>query len=198
MTIDVDDFGNTGYGVVQHVVGSFKCFFHADVVAQNLFEFFVQNDDERVHLLFQLTQAFFGHAHTARAFVFKWFRHNRNGQNTQFFRHFRDHRRRTCARATAHTGGDKHHIRIAQHIGNAFAVFFRRRTTDFRFCARAQTGLAQLQFIQRRRVTQCLRIGIGDDEFHPLYAFGDHVLDGIAACATNANHFNDCSFWRFI
>jgi len=60
---------------------------------------------------------------------------------------------------------------------------------DFRVRAGAQTlgdGLAQLDAAIRLGEAEMLGVGVGDDELDPFKAGVDHVVDGVAACAADA------------
>ena len=65
--------------------------------------------------------------------------------------------------------------------------------TDLRLRAGAQPlrqGRTHLYATLRGILHQRLRIGVGDDEFDPLEPALDHVVDGIAASATDTENGN--------
>ena len=64
-------------------------------------------------------------------------------------------------------------------------------SADFRIGACAEAGrLADPELDLGRRLgpRQGLRVGVRDDELHALQVGLDHVVDGVAACAADADH----------
>ena len=55
----------------------------------------------------------------------------------------------------------------------------------------SESLLAQLQMDGHGRVVECLVIRVAQHERHVVDAFAVHVVHGIAATATNTNHFDD-------
>jgi hypothetical protein len=51
-------------------------------------------------------------------------------------------------------------------------------------------GRAQLNSALRGALHQGLRVGVGDDEFNTFQPAFDHVVDGVAACATHPEYGN--------
>jgi hypothetical protein len=81
-----------------------------------------------------------------------------------------------------------------QRIHDAFAVFQRGLTADFRIRARAQAlgdVAAELQLQLGAAVLDRLRIGVGGDELHAFDAAVDHVRDRVAAAAAHADDLDD-------
>ena len=62
--------------------------------------------------------------------------------------------------------------------------------TDFRTRSRTQSGAAELDVDVSLGALQCLMVRIGSDELNALGAVGNHVLDGISAAATHADHLD--------
>ncbi|MNZ76028.1 hypothetical protein D3C78_945220 [compost metagenome] len=81
-----------------------------------------------------------------------------------------------------------------QHFGDALTVFQRGLAADFRIGTSTQAlGHAgtQLQDGARADVFQRLSISVGADEFDAFDVALDHVIDGVATAATDADHFDD-------
>ena len=72
-----------------------------------------------------------------------------------------------------------------------FTLLQRRVAPDFRLGAGAKARLAKPYLAMRHGTLERLRIGIGCDEVDAHHAFADHVVDGIAAGATDADDLDD-------
>ena len=140
-----------------------------------------------MHLALELGQPLLGHLHPARSLEVERLAHDGHGQDAELLGNLRNHRRCAGAGAAAQTGGDEHHMRAAQAVGDALAHLVGRLTTHLGFGTRTEAGLAQLQQVGSARPLQRLPVGVGDDELDVLHVAPDHVLDGIAAGTAHAN-----------
>ena len=80
-----------------------------------------------------------------------------------------------------------------QGLGDALAILDGRLPADCRIGAGAEPlgeVCAQLQNGARTGLLEGLRVGIGDNELHAFEFGADHVLDGIAAAAADADHLD--------
>ena len=186
----VDDFSDTADGVTQNVVSRLEGFFHRHIVAQHVHQLVVEDDDQRVDVLLQFDDARFGHFQ-ALAFETERLGHHGNGQDAHFARHFGDDRRCAGTGAAAHAGGDEDHVRTRQRLGDLFALFHRGIAPDFRLGTGPQPILAEPQFFVCDAALQGLRVGVGSDELDAHHPLADHVIDGIAAGAANADNLDD-------
>ena len=189
----VDDLGNAGHRVVEHIIGVLHPFQHAFVFV-DLFQFFIEDDDQRIDVQGQLLQAFVGDVHALLAFVREGLRYHGDRQRAQFLGHFGHDRSGARARAAAHAGSDENHVRAAQRIGDARARFFGQLAADGRLHAGAQTGIADLDDVVRLRCRQGLCVGVGGNELHTRHAFVDHVLDCIATRTADADDLDDGTY----
>ena len=142
------------------------------------------------HLL-QFGDAAFGDAHAALAFEVERLGDHTDREDADFARHLGDDRRRTGAGAAAHAGGDEHHMRAGEMIADLVDHLFGGRAADFGLRAGAETFghlHAHLNDALGLRRGERLRVGVGDDEIDALQAGGDHVVDGVAARAADAEH----------
>ena len=95
------------------------------------------------------------------------------------------------AGAAAHAGGDERHVRTVQRRGYGLDGFFGGGLTDFRPGAGAEAfgqADAELDLVVAQGMFQRLRVGVGGDELDTFKLGADHVVDGIAAGAANADH----------
>ena len=95
------------------------------------------------------------------------------------------------AGAAAHAGGDEHHVGAGEMVANFVDHLLGRGRADVRLRTRAEALgdlRAHLDDALRLRHGQRLRIGVGDDEIDTLQSGGDHVVDGVAARAADAEH----------
>ena len=189
-----DHFGDAGYGAMQHFIRFAEGVQHRHVLAQDLHQLLIGDDDQRVHVLRQRFDAGMRHFQ-APAFEHEGLGDHGHGQDTKLFRHFSDYRSSASTGAAAHAGGDEQHIRAVNGFSDFLAILQRRFAPDFRIRARAQTlgdGNAQLQLHVCITLGECLRIGIGRDELHPLEPARDHVVHCITTAAAHADHFDHC------
>src|SRR5690606_1129029 len=93
--------------------------------------------------------------------------------------------------AAAHSGRDENHVRSGDLGTDLIDSFFRSSFTDLGLRAGPQSFReigAELYAMLRARRGQCLRIGVGDDEAHAAEAGGNHIVDGVAARAADADN----------
>ena len=186
----MNDVADAADGVLQHVVGVGESLVLSHVVAEHVEQLVVQDDDQRVDVRLELRHAGVGRLQAARAFEVERLGDDADGEDAHLARHPRDHRRRARARAAAHAGGDEEHVRAVYRLADAVHCFFRRRLAGLGLGARTQPGRAELDQMVRGRAVECLRVGVGADEIDALHAFLNHVLDGIAAAAADADHLD--------
>ena len=139
----------------------------------------------------QFDDACFGKAHAALAFEVEWLGDHADRENAEFARDLRDDRSCAGAGAAAHAGGDEHHVRAGEMIANFVDHLFGGGATDLGLRAGAETFghlRAHLDDALGLRHRERLRVGVGDDEVDALQARRDHVVDGIAAGAADAEH----------
>ena len=149
----------------------------------------VRDDQQRVDHLLQLDDAGFGKPHAALAFEVEGLGDDADCQNTELARALCNDRRSARSGAAAHAGRNEHHMGAREVIADLVDHFFCRGAPDFGLRTRAETfghlgahlndafGLGH-----RKR----LRIRVGDDEVDALQACRNHVVDRIAAGATDA------------
>ena len=140
-------------------------------------------------MLLQFGDAGFGDLQ-ALAFEHERLGDDRHGQDAHLARDFGDDRAGAGAGAAAHAGGDEHHVRALERLGNLCALFIRSLTAGFRLGAGAEAGLAETQFLVRNAALQRLRVRVGRQEFNAHHAFANHVIDGVATGAADADHLD--------
>ena len=131
----------------------------------------------------------FGGAHAARAFEVERLGHHADGEDAHVARDLGDDGGSTGAGAAAHAGGDEHHVGAGEMIAQFVEHFLGGGCADVRLRAGAEALRdlgAHLHDALRLRHRQRLRVGVGDDEVDALQPGSDHVVDGIAARATDA------------
>ena len=141
----------------------------------------------------QFGDAGLGGAHAAHALEVERLGHHADGEDAHFARGLGDDGGSTRAGAAAHAGGDEHHVGAREMVAQLVDDFLRRRRADIRLGPRAEALRhlgAHLHDALRLRHGQRLRVGVGDDEIDALQPGSDHVIDGIAACSTDAEDGN--------
>ena len=133
---------------------------------------------------------------TPAAFKGKWLGDHCDSQNPHFLGNIGNHRRRTGAGATTHTGSNKQHIGTLDDLGNPVTIFLCCLASNIRVCTGTQTFGDISSDLQRGaccHVFQGLRIGIRTDEFHTVDIRLHHMLHGVTTTATNTDHLDYCT-----
>ncbi len=177
--------------MLKHLIGKLERFLEGRFRLCHQKQVLVRDNDQRIDVLLQLFDAAFGGAHAARAFKQERFGHDTHRQHALATRRFGDHGRSARTGAAAHTGGDEQHVHTLKRTLKVFQCFFGSGAAHFR----AGTGTkalrdigAKLDAVFSDRIVQCLRIGIHDDKIDAFDLGIDHVGDGIATCAADADH----------
>ena len=194
----VDHLGDAGHRAVQHVVGGGVGVEHRDVLAEHLHQLVVGDDDQRVDLLRELLDAGLRDA-LPLALESERPGDDRDGQDAHALGDVGDHGRRPGAGAAAHAGGDEQHVGAVDQLGDPVAILVGGVAPDLGPGARAQAARqrrADLQLQRRVRAFQRLRVGVGADELHAGEAAAHHVVDGVAAAATDADDLDDGAVFR--
>ena len=197
MARDIDDFSDTAYCVFQHVVGMGKGLVLRHIVAQHVEQFFIEHDDQGVHIGFQFRQACVGIGCAAAAFKLERLGDHTDGQNTHFLGDTCNHGRGTGAGAAAHAGGDEQHVCASNGVADVVHRQFSGVTAFVRFAACAQAGAAQLNGFVRSASAQGLGVGVGADELDALHAAVNHVTHGVAATTADADHLDERALVEF-
>ena len=145
-------------------------------------------------MLGQLLHALFRCAHALGAFEGERAGDHRDGQDAQLLGDLSDHRCPAGAGTATHAGGDEDHVGATEQLGDPLTIFHRGLTTHVRVGTGAEPLgdlAAELQHGLGGDALERLGIGIGADELHPFDAALDHVIDGIAAAATDADDLYD-------
>ena len=111
-------------------------------------------------------------------------------QDAEFLGGAGDHRCGAGAGAAAHAGGDEHHVRAGDRGADLLDGFLGRGLADLGLGAGAEAFGevdAELNAVLGARGGERLRVGVGDDELDAVEAGRDHVVDGIAAGAADAD-----------
>ncbi len=132
-----------------------------------------------------------GRLHAALAFEVERLGDDADGEDALLARRAGDDRSCTRAGAAAHAGGDEAHMRVRQVIEDLVDALFRGGAADFRLRAGAEAlgdMRAELDEPLGLRHGERLRVGVGDDEFDAAKTCRDHVVDGVAAAAADAEY----------
>ena len=124
---------------MQHFIGHGKSLGKCGLCIGNAEQVLVRNDNQRINFGCQFFNTGNGGTHAATTFKVKRLGDDTDRQNALLARRAGNHRRRTGARAAAHTGSDKGHVRALQHIDNFRHCFFCGGFTDSRVSTGTQT-----------------------------------------------------------
>jgi hypothetical protein len=178
---------------MQHVVGRLERFVERNLRAQHRHQLVVRNHDQRIDVLGERIEPFLGDA-LALAFERERLRHHGNGQDAELFRHFGDYRRRARSSPASHARGEEEHVRAADQLGDALAVFHRGLAPDLGVGSGTETlgdVAAELELDPGLVALERLGVGVRDDELHALHPLRDHVIDRVATTAAHADHLDD-------
>ena len=184
----VDDAGDAR---IEHLVGQHEGFGEGRAVGGDAEQILIGNDEQRVDVPLQLGDADLGRAHAARAFEQERLGHDRHGQDAEFLGHAGDHRGRARAGAAAHAGGDEHHVAAGDGGADVLDRLLGGCLADFVLGAGAEAfgqPPPELDAVLGARGRQRLGIGVGDDELGARQPGRNHVVDGVAAGAADADH----------
>src|SRR5690606_34332064 len=188
-----DQVGNALDGAQQHIVGGLESLQQTGGLAQYGEQLFIGNGDQGVDPVLEVLDAHLGDGHALAALEGKGPGDHGDGENPRLLGHVGDDGRRTGAGATAHAGGDEHHIGALDHIGDTVPVLHGGLAAHIGIGPGAEAPgypVAQLQQGRTGKVFQRLGVGVGADKLHPFDLTVDHVLDGVTAAATDTDHLD--------
>ena len=185
--------GDAGDARIEHLVGHREGVGEGGLFVGDPEQVLVRDDQQRIDHLVQFGDAGLGGAHAALAFEVERLGHHADGEDAHLARGLGDDGRCTGAGAAAHAGGDEHHVGAGEMIAKLVDDLLRGGRADVRLRSGAEALghlRAHLHDALRLRHRQRLRVGVGDDEVDALQPGGDHVVDGVAAGATDAEDGN--------
>ena len=179
--------------LAQHVVGIGKRFVERRLLLDDLQDALVRNRDQRIDLRFEFGDAALGDLHALLAFERERFGDDRDRQRARFARDLGDHRRRAGARAAAHARGDEDEIGTVENHREIFARVFGGFASDVGFAPAPRPRVWLLPMCTVFSVcdgAQRLHVGVDGEELHAGEPGLDHAVDGVAAAAADADHFD--------
>ena len=186
---------------MQDIVGHLEGIGEGGLFIGDAEQVLIGNDDQRIHMLLKGLDPLLGDAHATGAFELERLGDDAHGQNAQFTGGLGDHRRRAGAGAAAHARRDEGHVAAFQVLDDLIQRLLGGALADLRARSGAQPlgqRHAKLNPPVGLRLAHRLGIGVGDHEFRPFQAGADHIVDGIAAGATDAeNHDARFQFTQF-
>ncbi len=136
----LDEVGNGLYRLAQHIIGDLKGVLEGDFLVGGKFEPFIGDDDQGIHLAPQLLDAGLGLLASDDGLQRKGLGHHTHGKEPCLLRDISHDGGRARAGATAHAGGDEHHIRILQSLGDLPPALLRGFASHIRIGAGALTA----------------------------------------------------------
>ena len=188
-----DDFGNTLGSGEKDIVGEAKSF--GDIEVAEGTKFIVVDNDNRVDMLAEFLDAGFGLV--ATLLTLKREGTGNDGHNEDFLvlvvvevdtlSDFGDDGSSAGAGATAHTGGDEEHLSVmGQGLLDVGSLVGSGLFGALGFVAGTETEVTQWNLVGHRRSVEGFHIGVADDEVDAFDTLTVHVVDCIAATATDA------------
>ena len=183
--------GDAGNARIEHLVGHRERIGEGGLLVGHTEQILVRNDQQRIDDLGEFGDADLGSLHAAHALEVERLGDDADGEDAHFARGRSDHGSSPSAGSAAHAGSHEHHVRARQMIADFVNDFLRRCRADVRLRTSTETLRnlrAHLNDALGLRHCQCLGVGIGDDKVDTLQSGRDHVVDGIAARATDTEH----------
>jgi hypothetical protein len=131
-----------------------------------------------------------GLLHAAVALELEGLGHHADREDAHLLGHAGDDGGRAGAGAAAHAGGDEDHVRAVHAPRGSAPRPPARGFALLGLAAGAQAVGAELHELVRLAAVERLRVGVGAEELHALHALRDHVFDGVAAAAADADHLD--------
>ena len=186
-----DQIGDAANGGIEDVVRHLEGVGEGSALVGDAEKVLVGDDDQGVDELLELCEAGFGDARALGTFEGEGQGDHADREDALFARHLGDDRRGAGARAAAQAGGDEDHVVGADPLADLVDRLLGGGTHDLG--ARpgpeaAGGGDAELNAVLGARCRERLGVGIGRQEVDSLEVRGEHVVDGIAARAADADH----------
>ena len=194
--VDVAGFGNhldnalDGGG--QHLIGLGEGFLD-EGVAEELVQLLVVDYQEAVHVLFQFMDAVNRLGLAFVAFVLEGDGDHGHREDAAVLGHFGNDGGGSRSGAAAHAGGEEEHLGAAvQHLaGNLVLAFYGCVAARGGVRAGSQAVLPHLNLHGYLTYLEGLRVGVAHDKAAALDILAVHVVDGVAASAAYAYHFDN-------
>ena len=185
------EIGDRANALLQHLVGQLERFLEGRFRLGDEEQVLVRNDDQGIDVLLQLLDPGLGRAHAPRAFEQERLGDHADGEHALFPRGLGDDRGSAGAGAAAHARGDEAHVHAIQRALDLGNGLFRSGAANLGTRPGAETlgdvG-PELDAVFGDGVVERLGIGVGNDEIDALDLGMDHVGDGIATRAADADH----------
>ena len=185
---EVGDAADPG---IEHVVRHLEGFGEGRLLVGDPEQVLVGDDDQRIDILLQLIDPGFADAHAIQPFELERLGHYADSEDSLLAGGAGDHRRGAGSGATAHAGGDEHHVGTLELLDDLIDRFLGGGAADVGARARAEAPgdvAAQLDRPLGGGIGERLGVGVRDNEVDAVQLAFDHVVDRIAAGAADADH----------
>ena len=115
-------------------------------------------------------------------------RHDADRQRAGLLGHLGDDRGGAGAGPAAEPGGDEHHVRVDERLGDLLGVLLGRALADRAVAAGAEAAgdlVADPDLVRRVGLEERLRVRVAGDELDAHHLGPDHPVDGVAAAAAD-------------
>jgi len=180
-------------GLLKHVVSDLESVDHGDLLIGGQLQPLIGDDDQGVHLVAQLRNAPLRLLHAAHTLEAEGLGDHAYGEHTQFLGDVGYNGSRSRTGAAAHAGGDEHHIRVLQGLGDLRAVLLCGLAAHFGVRARPLAIgqlFADLDLIGCAGYGQRLLVRIHRDEIHALGPRLYHPVDHVVSAAADTHYFD--------
>ncbi len=188
----LDKVGDALHALAQHVVRHLEGVGQGYPLVGHQLQALVGYHHQRVHMLPQLRYALLRLLHTAAALKGEGlcdYAHRKGPLLPSYLCH---HRRSARARAAAHAGGYKDHVRVLQGLQNHLAALLGGLLAHLGLRARAPAAgelLPQLHLYRGLAAQKGLLVGVHAHQLHAPHPGRSYAVHGVAAAAAHAHHF---------
>ena len=178
---------------IKHIVGHLEGIGESGLLVGHPEQVLVGNNDQGVDILLQLINPRLGDTHAMHALELERLGHHANGEDALLACGAGHHRRTAGTGSAAHAGGDEHHMTAFEMFDNFVDRLLGGGAPDIGLRPGAEPlgdVDAHLDTPFRKGLRQGLGVGVGNHEFDAFEMGCDHVVDGIAARAADADDGN--------
>ena len=113
---EIDQVCDTLNCLLQHLICLLQCLRHCRPAVYDLKQLVIRDDDQRVNILLQTLDACQRIIHACTGLEAEWLRHNADSQNAHLLCNPCHDRSCTGTGTSAHTTGNKHHVRTLNRL----------------------------------------------------------------------------------
>jgi hypothetical protein len=191
--VDRDQIRDPANRVEEHLVGQPECVAHGRALPSQRQQALVRDRDHGVHDAVQVFEAPLGVAHPHPALEQEGLGDHPDRQGADLAGRLRDHGRRPRAGAAAQSRRHEHHVRAIEQLEQPVPHLEGRSAALVGIGPAAEAARdvrPELDLVGGEIVVERLGVGVRRHELHAPQFGPDHVVQGVAAAAADADHLD--------